>query len=570
MNKIGKFTFVLHSHLPYVLHYGKWPHGMDWLNEAACETYIPILNALNELVAEGYSPKLTIGLSPVLTEQLASPYFKEAFRSYLQDKVEYAQKDQAYFTKTGDNHCLHLAKFWENFYSSIKSDFEDKYHQDIVYGFKKLSDEGYLDIITCGVTHGYFPLLYRDESIQAQVKAAVVTHEKHYGKRPKGIWLPECAYRPSYKWQAPICGSTQLDVYLRKGVEEFLAENGIEYFFVDSALTMGGKTQGVYHQRYEALQPLLVQQEYFNPERQIDFEKSPYEIYLVESTKNPLKKPVAIFTRDPETGLQVWSGDHGYPGDGLYLDFHKKHFMSGLRYWRVTGPKVDLAEKQEYDTFPTEKQVELHAHHFSSLIYDILDIYNQKTGKVGILTAPFDTELFGHWWFEGVNFLKNVLKNILRTGQIELTNASEALESLKPTKVINIPEGSWGEGGHHYIWLNDNTDWTWKHIYDDENRIHEVANKYADSTDPELNKILKQAARELLFLQASDWQFLISTVSAKEYSANRFVGHHNLFNKLLDLADQYYRNKNLSDGPKPRSSGQIERRRIPMYGGNRY
>jgi 1,4-alpha-glucan branching enzyme len=220
--------------------------------------------------------------------------------------------------------------------------------------------------------------------------------------------------------------------------------------------------------------------------------------------------------------------------------------MSGLRYWRVTGAKVDLAEKQEYDVLPTEKQVELHAHHFSSLIYDILNNYYQQTGKPGIVAAPFDTELFGHWWFEGVNFLKHVLKNILKSNTIELTNANEALESLTPEKIISIPEGSWGEGGHHYIWLNDNTDWTWKHIYDDEHRMYEIANKYADSEDPELNKILNQAARELLFLQASDWQFLISTISAKEYSANRFVTHHNMFNKLLDLADQYHKTKELS------------------------
>jgi len=547
MNKIGKFTFVLHSHLPYVLNHGKWPHGVDWLNEATCETYIPILNALNELVAEGYSPKISIGISPVLTEQLANSSFKEEFRTYLNDKIEYAQKDQSYFIKTGDNHCLDLAKFWEKFYSSIKSDFENKYNMDIVKAFKKLSDEGYLDIITCGVTHGYFPLLCRDESIQAQVKGAVVTHEKHFGKKPKGIWLPECAYRPKYFWYAPISGSTPLHPYMRKGVEEFLSENGIEYFFVDTSLTMGGKTEGIYATRHESIPMLLHQQEHFVAEREIDFEKSPYELYYVDSSQQNYHKPVAIFTRDPETGLQVWSGECGYPGDGLYLDFHKKHFMSGLRYWRVTGSKIDMADKQEYDILPTEKQVELHAHHFSSLIYNILDNYYQQTGKHGIVTAPFDTELFGHWWFEGVNFLKQVMKNILKSNAIELTNAYEALQNQTPSKIIKIPEGSWGEGGHHYIWLNDNTDWTWKHIYDDEYVMHEIANQYADSNDPELIKIVKQAARELLLLQASDWQFLISTLSAKEYSANRFVNHHNMFNKLVGLADKYNKTKNLTN-----------------------
>jgi len=536
---IGSFTFVLHSHLPYVLQHGKWPHGMDWLNEAASETYIPILNVLYELINEGYSPKLTIGITPVLTEQLADPFFKEEFRSFLQSKIDAAQKDQLYFKKTGEKQMIYLAQFWEKYYTDIKSDFENKYNQDLVGAFKKLSDLGYLDIITCGATHGYFPLLSQDISIQAQVKTAISTHEKHFGKKPDGIWLPECAYRPSYKWKPPIKIQILQEEYLRKGVEEFLSENNIKYFFVDTALTMGGKSLGVYIDRFEGLKLLWNQYKEQVHERPTEFDKSPYEVYLVESTGRPEKKPVAIFTRDPKTSLQVWSGEHGYPGDGLYLDFHKKHFMSGLRYWRVTGAKIDLAEKKEYNPEITDKQIELHAYHFTSLIYETLSKYHNDKGKEGIVVAPFDTELFGHWWFEGPRFLKQVIKNILNSNSIKLTNAKEAYEEIKPSLVISIPEGSWGEGGHHYIWLNKNTEWTWKHIYYDELRFIDSVRRYINLNNPQLHGILKQAARELLLIQASDWQFLISTISAKEYAETRLTLHHEQLNKLLDLADKF-------------------------------
>ena len=536
---IGSFTFVLHSHLPYVLQHGKWPHGMDWLNEAASETYIPILNVLYELINEGYSPKLTIGITPVLTEQLADPFFKEEFRSFLQSKIDAAQKDQLYFKKTGEKQMIYLAQFWEKYYTDIKSDFENKYNQDLVGAFKKLSDLGYLDIITCGATHGYFPLLSQDISIQAQVKTAISTHEKHFGKKPDGIWLPECAYRPSYKWKPPIKIPILQEEYLRKSVEEFLSENNIKYFFVDTALTMGGKSLGVYIDRFEGLKLLWNQYKEQVHERPTEFDKSPYEVYLVESTGRPEKKPVAIFTRDPKTSLQVWSGEHGYPGDGLYLDFHKKHFMSGLRYWRVTGAKIDLAEKKEYNPEITDKQIELHAYHFTSLIYETLSKYHNDKGKEGIVVAPFDTELFGHWWFEGPRFLKQVIKNILNSNSIKLTNAKEAYEEIRPSLVISIPEGSWGEGGHHYIWLNKNTEWTWKHIYYDELRFIDSVRRYINLNNPQLHGILKQAARELLLIQASDWQFLISTISAKEYAETRLTLHHEQLNKLLDLADKF-------------------------------
>jgi len=538
MSQIGRFTFILHSHLPYVLQHGKWPHGMDWLNEAASETYIPILNALNELVSEGYHPKLSIGITPVLTEQLADPFFKDEFRSFLQSKIDAAQKDQIYFKKTGEKSMLKLALFWENYYNSIKNDFEGKYNQDLVSAFKKLSDDGYLDIITCGATHGYFPLLSQDVSIQAQVKTAVATHLHHFGKKPAGIWIPECAYRPAYKWKSPVETDFLKTEYSRKGVEEYLSENGIQYFIVDSSLTMGGKAQGVYLDRFDGLRMLWNQYSEQFEEKPLDFEKSPYEIYLVESTGRPEKKPVAIFTRDPMTSLQVWSGEHGYPGDGLYLDFHKKHFMSGLRYWRVTGAKIDLAEKKEYNPDVTDKQIEGHAHHFTNMIYDTLLEYKNSSGKEGIVVAPFDTELFGHWWFEGPRFLKQVLKNLCESDTIKLTNGKEALEEMNPSRVISIPEGSWGEGGHHYIWLNKQTEWTWKHIYKDEIRMQETVKRYIDLNNEYLHKILKQAARELLLLQASDWQFLISTISAKEYAETRITNHHEEFNKLLDLADK--------------------------------
>jgi len=237
--------------------------------------------------------------------------------------------------------------------------------------------------------------------------------------------------------------------------------------------------------------------------------------------------------------LQVWSGEHGYPGDGLYLDFHKKHFMSGLRYWRVTGAKIDLAEKKEYNPEITDKQIELHAYHFTSLIYETLSKYHNDKGKEGIVVAPFDTELFGHWWFEGPRFLKQVIKNILNSNSIKLTNAKEAYEEIRPSLVISIPEGSWGEGGHHYIWLNKNTEWTWKHIYYDELRFIDSVRRYINLNNPQLHGILKQAARELLLIQASDWQFLISTISAKEYAETRLTLHHEQLNKLLDLADKF-------------------------------
>ena len=547
--KTGYFTFVLHSHLPYVLAHGKWPHGMDWLNEAAAETYIPILNALNELREEGIAPKISIGVTPVLTEQLADESFKSEFQSYLQEKIDAAIQDQIEFEKHGNTHLYELAQMWEKFYRGILKDFVTTYHLDLVAAFRELSEAGFVDLITCGATHGYFPLLGLDTSIQAQVKTAVKTHTRHYGKPPRGIWLPEAAYRPRYHWAPPVDSVLGKKPYLRKGVDEFLSENNIEFFFVDSALLRGGKAIGVYMDRFEALKKLWRQFEKEMPVREEDTEKSPYEIYLVSS--NPeVKKPVAIFTRDPKTGLQVWSGEWGYPGDGWYLDFHKKHFPGGHRYWRVTSPKSDLADKQEYYPEQANSRVPENADHFVSLVKDILREHKAQSGNLGALVAPFDAELFGHWWFEGPQFLKAVLKRLANDDEVILSNAAEILDSKKPVEVISIPEGSWGEGGYHYIWLNEDTSWTWPHIYAAEKRMTDTLNKLDWQNNPELEDILKQAARELLLLEASDWQFLISTWAARDYAEMRFEEHVREFNRNMDMAEEFAETGQLSDADR--------------------
>ena len=201
---LGRFTFVLHSHLPYVINHGMWPHGMDWLNECAAESYVPILNILNKLVDEGFHPQLTIGVTPVLTEQLRDPAFIEAFLSYLQEKIDAALNDRETFTQWNRPHLVKLTHMWEAFYSNIKTTFIEKYNKDIVLAFKTLQDNGFIEIITCAATHGYLPLLKTDNSVLAQIKTGVQVYQRHYGRAPLGIWLPECAYRPSY-WSHPIC-----------------------------------------------------------------------------------------------------------------------------------------------------------------------------------------------------------------------------------------------------------------------------------------------------------------------------------------------------------------------------
>lgn len=538
-NHKGSFTFVLNSHLSYVLGHGSLPHGNDWLNEVVAKTYIPLLNVLNKLIEEGISPKITIGITPVLAEQLTSEDFSQEFIRYLQNKTDEVIANQQEFKELGMSHLYKLAQFWQEYYVQILVDFIEKYRQDIIGEFRRLQDQEHIEIITSCATHSYLPLLSLDTSITAQVKQGISSYKRFFGVHPRGFWLPECAYRPGYEWTPPV---QMQNAYLRKGIDEFLSEEGIDYFIIDSHLLIGGKTIGVYAGRFEILKKLCQQIE--NEYQPKEEDKSPYDVYLVNSDK----KPVAIFIRDPKTSLQVLSEQCGYHRNRWYLDFHKKHFPGGHRYWRVTSAETDLVNKLEYEPDKIEESIKENASHFKEIIKPILLNYYNQHKKPGIVVSPFDTEIFGYWWFEGPMWLYHVLKGIDADPELKLTTCSQYLQDSPPSTVVSIPEGSWGEGGYHWIWLNEWTIWTWKYIYETEKIMQKLATEFADAQDEIIQDILKQLARELLLLQASDWQFLISTWSTRDYGEQRIIEHYETFKRLENLLIKYTKNEPIEPG----------------------
>jgi 1,4-alpha-glucan branching enzyme len=177
-----------------------------------------------------------------------------------------------------------------------------------------------------------------------------------------------------------------------------------------------------------------------------------------------------------------------------------------------------------------------HAAHFVSLVGDLLTEYRQQSGKSGVISAAYDTELFGHWWFEGIDWLKQVLRGLAQREEIELTTATRIIENHPPERVMDLPESSWGAGGGHFTWLNVDTEWIWPQIHAAERRMEQLVAEVSEPTDQQ-QAMLDQAARELLLLESSDWPFLVTTGQAKEYAVQRFTEHVERFNELGDLLE---------------------------------
>lgn len=529
----GSLLLVLHSHLPYVIRHGRWPHGVEWLCEATLECYLPLLQELFALRSEGITPGITISFSPVLIEQLADEEFAEILEGYLSEKIRLAEADLEVFRKDGAEDLADVARYWIDWYQRAERTFVQEYDRDILGRYRDLRDAGAIALQTCGATHGYFPLLGYDQSIHAQIQVALDSHVRHFRHRPRGIWMPECAYRPEGYWAPPV-PSEHPHGTERMGIEQLIEAGGMDHTIVDAHLVRGGEPIDWYTARFRGGAesrgtPLPLQ----DP-------RSVYRHYRAARHGSDGVSSVGVFPRDVESALAVWSSKTGYPGEGEYLEFHKKHHTSGGRYWRVTGRGVDLADKVVYDPATAFGRIGHDARDFAHRIVSRLDEYRGVTGSEGTICLPFDTELFGHWWHEGPAFIGALIREIDRHDRVTTRTTPEELDRRGEGLPVGLPEGSWGDGGDHRVWLNEETAWTWPIIWSAEHRMLEMVGT-RDRTNELEERALKQAARELLLMQASDWQFLMTTGSAVDYATERFNDHTEAFDTIIRYVESLRR-----------------------------
>ncbi|PKM45456.1 MAG: DUF1957 domain-containing protein [Firmicutes bacterium HGW-Firmicutes-8] len=492
----GYLALVLHAHLPYVRHpEHEFFLEERWFFEAVTECYIPLIHVFESLVNDEVDFRITMSITPPLMSMLTDGLLQERYSKHITKLIELAEKE---VERTKWNPHFHgTALMYKDLFIRASQTFHDKYHRNLLNAFKKFQDLGVLEVITCGATHGYFPLLgVKKESLRAQVGVAADLYTRLMGRRPKGIWLPECGYT--------------------SGLDNILDEFGLKYFFVDSHGLMYADT------------------------------RPKYGVYA------PVYCPsgVAAFGRDVETSKQVWSVNEGYPGDYDYREYYRDigweldydyikpyihpnglRINTGIKYYRITGRTED---KHAYDPGRGRYKAEIHAGNFmfnrEKQIEFLADIFDRKP----LIVSPYDAELFGHWWFEGPQFLECLIRKIaFNQDTIKLITPSEYLLKY-PVNQMTVPaSSSWGYKGYHEVWLEGSNDWIYPHLHKAAERMSELAAMFPHA-EGDLLRALKQAARELLLAQSSDWAFIMKTGTMDEYARRRTKQHLHRFTGLYE------------------------------------
>lgn len=514
---LGYFCLVLHSHIPYTKKAGKWPFGEEWLYEAMAETYVPILGILAGLTG---ATRVCVSISPVLMEQLRDPYMNAGFKEYLEQRLSAAKADVSRFAATYDHRLRKLAAGYVEYYEHIRDAYARLWNNDLLGAFRRLQDQGRIEVITSAATHAYLPLMDVEASVRMQLLVGRETYKTYMGREPVGIWLPECGYRPRAK--DLLDGSAS-----RRGIEQHLEELGIKYFLVDSHAIEGGTPLGIYSSQLARTSLEAV------PENSSPTGKSTFRPYYVDDSS------VVVFGRDRRTGSQVWSSEWGYPGDGSYREFHKRDEESGFRYWRVTSRLTGLDRKELYDPEHAMTRVCEQSDHFVRLVRDLLSGYAATSDVPGVLVAPYDIEFFGHWWHEGPEWLRQVLTKLALIPEVEVTTPSEYVSQHPPIDAVRLRESSWGAGGRHHAWMNEATTSLWKDLAEAESRLSNAIERCRSALafDARVARLIDQGMRELMLMQSSDWPFLITTGQAADYARARFAEHKGRLERVLSTAE---------------------------------
>ncbi|WP_413380175.1 1,4-alpha-glucan branching protein domain-containing protein [Alkalihalobacillus sp. 1P02AB] len=485
--KEGYFSLVLHAHLPYVRHEEEERLEERWLFEAMTETYIPLIWSLKSAQVK---EALTISFTPPLMEMLADERMQKRYLAHLDLTEQLILKELVEQDNPDERRVI---KFYQERFQRIKETYKN-YNFNILNAYKELKDQKLVTLMTSAATHAFLPYVQTKNAIRSQIVEGIRCFESHFGEKPLGFWLPECAFAP--------------------GIDRILVEEGIRYAFADEHAILSADP---------------------HPEK---------------GSGAPIYTPhgLILFPRHTTLSSKVWSSTLGYPGDVDYREFYRDiayerdwdyiqpfvhsegiRIDTGLKYRRIT------ANSEHKETYVREwaiGKIQAHADDYIHSIHQEVEAHGDQSYPPYLMVAPFDAELFGHWWFEGPEWIEALLKK-----------GADSVSFITPEEYMHrhyydfttshVSFSTWGRDGYGDVWMNETNTFLYKHYHQMEQDLTTTVALF-NHPSSEQRRAMQQMVREWMLAVSSDWAFIFDGQSTAQYAYERFKNHFNRFNHLKE------------------------------------
>jgi 1,4-alpha-glucan branching enzyme len=510
----GEFALVLHTHLPWLGNHGVWPVGEEWLFQAWGHSWLPITDVLLRLAEDGHREVLTLGVTPMVAAQLADERLAGDMGTWLGGQMWRAEEQRWHWWLDEEVQAL-SHHHWAHHQHLLELHEQVQADGGLLAVWAGLEEQGVIELLGGPATHPYLPLVRDQTTIDAQLAVGLEAHERWSGRRPRGIWVPELGYRPA----GPVGDPTVEPLAVEGDGTPTLRPSGVELPGLEEAYARAG----IGHVLVDA--PTLIRAAggadrdwTVRPSVPDVAEDSPDEI--VRDGVRIGDSEVVAFARDLAVAYRVWAPTTGYPGDDWYRDFHTQGSFGAHRSHRVTGQDVPWRDKAVYDPAAAVARTADHVDDLHGLLREVLD---PRPG--GVVVAAYDTELFGHWWYEGPRWLEGLLRRVAADPTLRTTTLASRADRQPPSRRLDLPESSWGYGKGHASWVTSATRPMWQRLEELEVSARAAVASAPDGPLSPDDSRLVQLARELAQLRCSDWPFMVTRGNSPEYAHDR-IDHH--------------------------------------------
>jgi 1,4-alpha-glucan branching enzyme len=496
MNNLPVISIVLNAHTPFVRCPGQADMPQEhWFFDSLSDTYIPLLEVFDRLDRDHIPFRMGLSLSPVLCHMLDDEFLIGRYIEYTGKQIEFGARELERHSE-GSGLFSVIKHFYDRMID-IRALFTTRYEGNILKVFERYQQKGRLELLTTAATHAFLPFYVSyPEAVQAEFEAAIGAYRARFGKHPQGFWLPELGW------------TDELASWLRA------------YNFAYTMIDTHGLVLGNPNAEKGTFYPVKTPRGVFVLGR---------DFYAREDIEAMARESVCRDNhRDLGYELPL---EHVRP----FLDSQGGRTGTGYKCWSSEGPSALYNPARAVQRAREQAAAFLVKH--SGRLVEAAALMN----KPPLCLCAFDADIFGRCWYEGPAFLEALFRGGAASESVQFMTPAEYIYKQDPAdfQTVSPAFSSWGVNGYAETWVDASNDWMYPHTMRAIERMIEMADRFPDNSGLK-DRILNQAAREILLVMASDWPKMLYREESVEYARSQIDAGLKNFTAIYEALGSNY------------------------------